>query len=595
MEKIATGEPLTDTLDLLCRQVERLLDDVRCTVVMIEDDKIRPLAAPAMPPFYAEAINGVPVGPCAGSCGTAAWTRHPVVVTDIATDPLWDGFRELVLPLGLRACWSSPIVDNHGVSIGCFAFYYREPRGPTLLERSVVDACLHLCMIAIDRARSVAAHHALVYRDALTGLGNRAAFEETIASPRADGWALMLIDVDDLKTVNDMFGHRAGDGMITTVAHRVADIVTRPRAFRIGGDELPVLIESAEPEAEVERLSKTLLATIDHPADCAGQMLTPSISIGAAIVVPGSDTAHEIVRRHADLALYHAKSTGKGGFVCHTPRLGTRIARRLAAVRTVRAAIANDAIAPYYQPIVDLATRTPIGLEALCRIRTSEGVIVAGDTLQDALTDAHVAVDITRLMLAKICDDLRGMRDAGLTIRPVAINLSPFDFRRPGIARSILDALDAVGMPRSALAIEVTELVSLGRHNDVVTAELAELRRNGISAALDDFGTGFASLSHLLSMSVDTIKIDRSFVGDGPRGFAIIDGVARIAGALGIRIIVEGVEEEAQAWALARLGCQAVQGFRFAPPMPLAKTIDYLAAFEPLPPAVVVQPLRRVG
>jgi GAF domain-containing protein len=206
LEKIAKGDTLASTITRLCREVEKLAPDVICSVLMVDGCVLRPLAGPSLPADYSAALDGLELGPLVGSCGTAAFLRSEVVVTDIATDPKWAEFKHLALPLGVRACWSSPILDAEGESVGTFAFYYRTCRGPTKFEKEIVRHSVHLCAIALDRHHRVNEQERRASRDALTGLANRSAFSAALAELDRDmpgGWALLAIDLDNLKIVND--------------------------------------------------------------------------------------------------------------------------------------------------------------------------------------------------------------------------------------------------------------------------------------------------------------------------------------------------------------------------------------------------------
>jgi GAF domain-containing protein len=223
LKAIATGGSLAAAMDMLCRRVEELAPSVICSVLLVDTEgRLRPLAGPSLPAEYSAALDGVPIGPKVGSCGTAAYRREEVDVQDIATDPLWDDYRHLVLPLGFRACWSSPILSRDGTPIGTFAFYHRERHGSRDLERRIVDVCVPLCAIAIENERAHAEAHRLAYYDGLTQLANRTAFFErakrliTESTPD-NALAVFYVDLDGFKEINDRFGHWAGDQLLADV------------------------------------------------------------------------------------------------------------------------------------------------------------------------------------------------------------------------------------------------------------------------------------------------------------------------------------------------------------------------------------------
>lgn len=389
LEMIAKGEPLADTIERLCVEVEAAVPGISASVLMVQGPTLHTLAVPSLAAHYSAAINNMKIGPLAGSCGTAAHYGHEIVVTDIETDPRWHDFRDLVLPLGFKACWSTPIRSGERV-VGTFAFYYREHRGPSPIEEQIVEACVHLCAIAIERNERVQERQRLTYTDALTGLPNRAHFNRALALElvnSAEPWGILLADIDNLKLVNDTFGHAAGDTLIQVVANRMSAIVAPQSAFRLGGDEFAVIVHG-ETATDLASLAEQIRAALSPSSQCDGHVLFPAATIGGAFAGPNCNP--EQIRQNADLALYHAKEHNRGGFVEYHPGLGTAITRRFRAIRDVSVALAEDRIDAHYQPIVRLDTRETVGFEALCRMTTRSGDIIAAANFHEATKDAHV-------------------------------------------------------------------------------------------------------------------------------------------------------------------------------------------------------------
>ena len=601
LEMVARGEELRATADRLCREVERLAPGSLCSILSVDPDgALHPVAAPGLPEDYSRAIDGFPMGPAAGSCGTAAFRRREVTVTDIQTDPLWADFRHLVAPLGLLACWSSPIMWA-GRVVGTFAFYYRERRGPTDFERDIVSKCLPLCQIAFERDHRLRINDRLLYTDTLTGLHNRACFERALIEPsNAGGSALLLIDIDDLKIVNDTFGHGTGDSLIRIVSHRLAEAAAPHRAFRVGGDELAILADTSE----VVPLAQHILDSLRQPADCGGHVLVPSITIGAAIRSI-DDRSGTVMRQNADLALYHGKEDGgRGTLVLYAPELRTRMNRRLRAIDQLRRAIAENRIEARYQPIARLDTGEVLSFEALARIRERDGRIIPAYEFQEAFADARNAAEVTRVMLRAVAADLRLWLDAGIATGRIAVNLAPADFAHRHLADDVKTIFAEANAPLDRLTLEITETVYLGRRDVMVQRQMDALRAMGVKLALDDFGTGYASLTHLLFTPVDTLKIDKSFVDhlndDGEAGgAAVINGLMRIAEKLGMEVVAEGVESVAQRERLVALGCKLGQGHLFAEPLDreavglLLRTTPTCLPATPLPSSLRARRMRR--
>lgn len=569
LEMIAKGDPLADTAARLCLEAEKLARSAICSVLTVDGaGLIHPLAGPSLPAEYSAALEGVEIGPTAGSCGTAAYLRSEVTVTDIEIDSRWTNYRHLALPIGLRACWSSPILDAAGEPVGTFAFYYRECRGPTEAEREIVRQCVHLCAIALDRERRMRVHRQRAFTDALTALPNRAAFNAALGAldcGTPGDWALFVIDLDNLKVVNDTFGHYAGDCLLKVAGQRIAAALAPDATFRIGGDEFAAVLQSPGTLADLDRTAEHILAALAEPAQCGGHMIIPRATIGGAVLSLG-DRVAERVRQHADFALYHAKETGRGGFVRYWPGLGTNITRRLGNIRDVDAALRDHRIDAYYQPIVRLDTREIVGLEALCRMRIGDRVIAAAD-FQEATNDVHVAMAMTARMMALVAADVRAWLDMGIKFQHVGLNVSSADMHGGMLDRLLAEAFKRENVPLKHVILEVTESVYLGEGDRLVQRAVEALRAKGLRVALDDFGTGYASLTHLLTVPVDIIKIDKSFIArlaPGDASMAIVEGLLQIAKNLEIRVIAEGIETDYQAQQLCVLGCHLGQGYLYS-------------------------------
>lgn len=568
LEMVARGEPLTATAEALCVRVEALLPGVACSILTVDDDGcLHPLAAPGLPRAYAAAFDGLPIGPDVGSCGAAIYLKQPVEATDIATDPRWKPYAYLPLAIGLRACWSTPIISKDGDVMGAFAFYFRQPRGHTCQEAEVVQASIHLCAIAMERDQQAAAQYRLAYRDILTDLPNRAAFTAAGAKQATDApWALLLIDLDNLKTVNDTFGHRAGDCLLRAAAWRIEKAAGAHKTYRLGGDEFAVLIEgpsAATPLAVAERI----LETLSDPVDCDGHLAAPRATIGCASAAPGA--VAEDVRQNADFALYHAKETRRGGVIAYTPDLGGAMSRRLTAIRDVGVALQENRIDAHYQPVVRLDTGEIVGLEALFRVLTPEGEVIPAGDYFDATTDIYTATRLTARMLDIVARDVRAWLDQGIWFQHVGINVSSADFQGGDLHELIRQAFAREDVSLQHIILEVTETVYMA-NDGLVANEIQKMRANGLRVALDDFGTGFASLTHLLTVPVDIIKIDKSFVArmePESRSTAIVEGLLTMAGKLGIRVVAEGIENQMQAELLRTFGCTLGQGYLYARPV----------------------------
>ncbi|KKB86041.1 hypothetical protein VW29_04415 [Devosia limi DSM 17137] len=586
LEAVAYGKSLANVVEILCHHAELLAPEVMCSILTVDaDGRLHPLAAPSLPQGFSDAVEGLAIGPGVGSCGTAAYRNEPVLVTDIAADPLWVDFRDLALSFGLHACWSSPIRARDGRVVATFAFYYRTRRGPTDLERRIVETCVHLCTIALDHEAGQQRNYRLAYYDALTGLPNRGHFRELLTSyiETAHPFGLLFVDIDQLKTTNDALGHDVGDVLIHTIGQRIEASDPAFRTSRMGGDEFAVLVSrSATPEALAQAAS-TLLSSVKGLIQAGDNTIEPHVTIGGALFGPDGVDADSLCQ-NADFALISAKETHRGGYLRFQPGMRTQMVERINMVHSVDLALADHRMLPHYQPVVRLDTGAIVGLEALARMRTPDGRIASAGEFHVALADPRIAYELTGSMLAQVAADLRNWLDAGIAIEYVGINVTTGDFQRGDLEQRIVSAFETAGVPLHHALLEVNEAVFMGGSDGRVPRAVEALRKRGLKVALDDFGTGFASLTHLLSFPVDIIKIDKSFVdrlGSDAPSTVIVQAIIDITRKLGMQVIAEGVETVEQAQILRSLGCRSGQGFLYARPVSAAEAVVLLSTPDP--------------
>ncbi|WP_051583309.1 sensor domain-containing protein [Sphingomonas sp. RIT328] len=412
-----------------------------------------------------------------------------------------------------------------------------------------------------------AAHH-----DSLTGLPNRATFNERLETAIANsrhhggGVALVLIDVDHLKETNDTVGHDAGDAVLRALGERVHGVLGDGcMVARLGGDEFAAVIESpGEAAAEVARV-RAALAAVREPLSYDGRILDCQATAGGSLFPAHGATATELLKA-ADIALYAAKANSRGELLMFEPPMRADLQRRSSMLSIARDIIRDDRILPYYQPKIAFASGTVCGFEALLRWHHPTYGAQLPATIAAAFEDYDLAQGLSERMLGAIVGDMRRWLDAGLDFGRIAFNLSPAEFRRDDLTDRILGRLARAGVPADRLELEVTETVFVGRGAECVATMLETFHRAGVHIALDDFGTGYASLTHLKAFPVDTIKIDRSFINHLDRDAgdaAIVDAVVALGHRLGMTVVAEGIETEAQAHHLLALGCDIGQGFWF--------------------------------
>ena len=411
----------------------------------------------------------------------------------------------------------------------------------------------------------------MAHHDALTGLPNRALLQDRLdrildAADRRFTSALLILDVDNFKVINDTLGHDAGDALLCTFTERLrAALSEGDLVARTGGDEFALLV-TAHAEAEVQDTAERIFAHLREPFCYEGRLLECGASIGASFIPRDGKTRSEILKA-ADIALYAAKAGGRGQLKIFEPAMMVEVERHQAMIAAARHALQLDTIVPYYQPKVSLSTSRVHGFEALLRWRDRDGELCGPDVLRAAFEDPSLGSLLSDRMLDKVLDDVRRWLRAGVDFGHVAINVAAADFRTGRFAETLLERLEQKRVPPSCIQIEVTETVFLGRGAGYVENALQTLSEQGIRIALDDFGTGYASLSHLNQFPVDLLKIDRSFIqqiDSSPDAAAICAAVINLGHCLGLEVIAEGIETVEQEAHLSGVGCDMGQGYLYS-------------------------------
>ena len=412
-------------------------------------------------------------------------------------------------------------------------------------------------------------------QDALTGLPNRYALHEHLdARAESHGFSrhfgLLLIDIDNFKDLNDTLGHSAGDAILRAVADRLRDTCpVGALAARLGGDEFAMVFTNAAQGSGLEQQAEQILDILRIPFTLGEREFLCRASIGIARFPEDATSIDELVKR-ADIALYAAKRAGRDQAVVYTEELGAVAAKRITVLRDARDALGRDAIIPFYQPKIALDSGAVTGFEALLRWRDEAGGLRSPGELADAFNDPELSVALGRRMLSRIIADMRGWLERDIAFGSIAINIANAEFMNCDFAEGVIDTLNAAGIEPSRLEVEVTENVFLGSGARSVADTLARFRDAGIQVSLDDFGTGYASLTHLDQFPLNWVKLDRSFVcrvGMSGKAEAILDGAIKLARSLGLGVVAEGIETEAQHAYLRDAGCELGQGYLFAKPM----------------------------
>ena len=416
----------------------------------------------------------------------------------------------------------------------------------------------------------------LAHYDILTKLPNRALFYDrlahSLAQAKRNNWALavLFIDVDRFKHVNDTFGHSAGDQLLKQISRRLSGCVrSGDTVGRLSGDEFAVVLEHLAAAEDAAAVAKKIVNVLNTPFQLEGAELFVTASIGIT-VFPSDSTEQDTLIRNADVAMYRAKDRGRNNYQFYTPEMNRRTREMLSMESELRRALERDELVLHFQPKVSLLTGRITGVEALLRWRHPERGLVPPMDFIPLLEETGLIVQAGDWVLRAVCRQLQQWAAAGVPAVPVAINLSPRQFLAPDLAQNIRHVLDENGIDAALLEVEITESSVMPSPEEAIRT-LEYLESLGVQSAIDDFGTGYSSLSHLKRFPLRALKIDRSFVRDITTDLddaAITQAVISMAHSLGLKVVAEGVETEAQLAFLVRYGCDEVQGYLFSRPVP---------------------------
>ena len=563
LEMVGRNEPLETVLDSVVQYLERQYPGARAVLSLVEGDQLRLTAAPGFPAEIHSVVESLPPdlaemrqGEAPGESG---WTPH----------------SDLALRHGLTCCWWNPITSSDNGVIGIVAIFHPAGTAAGDVDRETLAGATRLAGVAIEHnvLYHRLAHQAL--HDPLTALPNRLLFQDRLqqaigrAERNAKRAAVLWIDLDHFKTVNDTLGHRAGDTVLRQVAQRLSGSLRKSDTVaRIGGDEFTVILGDMEDSAAAEHLAAIMLESLRVPVALPDRSVTVTASIGISLYPNHGQDSSTLVR-NADIAMYEAKKGGKNAFCMYASEMGQIVQEQNDISLQLASALGNAEFELHYQPQLTL-DGVIVGFEALIRwtnpvlgsVSPAQFIPIAEETGQ--------IIAIGDWALNHACAQNASWQRAGLKPVRVAVNISAVQLLRPEFIQSVAGALITANLDARYLELELTETAVM-RDIDLAAKQIGRLRTLGVSVSIDDFGTGYSSLSYINNLPVNSVKIDQSFVRqmDEASGgtSSLVRTIVSMAHDMNLQVVAEGIETEAQLRALRSTGCDLGQGFLMYRPL----------------------------
>jgi diguanylate cyclase (GGDEF)-like protein/PAS domain S-box-containing protein len=588
LEQVAQNEPLSGILERVVETLEHQRQDLRACLLLVGDGHLVVGASPSMPAEFATAVEALPFIGCMGSLAAAALSCAPALVADTAWDPGWRNQQALCRQFQIRSWWAVPIVSAHGGVLGTLALMGAAPRAATEDDHQLLESLCRLAAVAIDHRELTDKLSHQAQHDALTGLPNRLLFQDRLGQAIAQAQrnrqqvAVIYMDLDRFKHINDTLGHSAGDALLRQTAARLDSCVRRSDTLaRLGGDEFTVVLAELDDPRDAMRAAKNIVEAMRLPFAVDGRELFVTMSLGISLY-PDDGTDGETLMVNADVAMYRAKELGRDNFQWFAAEMNVMARERMELEWHLRYAMQLGQLGLAYQPQCD-AHGQVLAFEALMRWQHPTLGEVGPSRFIPLAEDSGLIVSMGEWALRSACAQAAKWRRSGHPTLRMSVNVSALQFNRPDWVDTVRRALHDTQLAPDALELEITESLLL-KNTRETSANLFELRRLGVGVAIDDFGTGYSSLSYLHKLPISTLKIDQSFVREiggratpGQEEAPIIRTIVTLAHNLGMAVVAEGVETEEQRELLVRLGCEGLQGFLLHPPLDVEQAGALLA------------------
>ncbi|WP_261893876.1 EAL domain-containing protein [Vibrio cyclitrophicus] len=575
LNAIASDKALEVIMEIACHEVVKMSSDIIPIILKIDDEnKLQPLASLNLPTEIKSKLENLKISDNNGSAATSAFINEAVFMEDILSSPLLNNQKTTLPPLGIKSCWSLPIRGQKSEVIGVISFYSKKRTKPTKIEHTLGNVLAPLCGLAIEREVHRQNIRQLAYYDSLTQLPNRsllhAEAEHALreAESNATTLAVLFLDLDRFKQINDSFGHPEGDRFLKAIASRIQNKCTNGDICgRLSGDEFVIVVKNKAPEC-LNNFIEELKLSISSTYETELFKITPSASIGISVYPNDGHDIGTLIHR-ADMAMYQAKTAGKGRFSFFSHELNQLAQERQELEIELQKAIDENQLELVYQPQINMGSGTLYGVEALTRwVHPKFGAVTPNKFIPLA-EECGLIGDLSRWALRTACKQMSIWRSKEIDIPSVSVNLSPINFHNLDLCDLILSELNTYNLKTTDLTLELTEGIFLDTNPNTMKT-LHDIHDQGIGLSIDDFGTGYSSLSYLNKIPLKELKLDKSFVTEieaSGTSRALSQAVIQIGESLNLDVVAEGVESQGQYKVLKEQGYHVAQGFLFAKPL----------------------------
>ena len=598
LEMLLRGETLEGVFAHLAQLLEQQFGGF-CTVSVFEDGMFRFLGTPSLPVQVRDTLNALELGRYYGDWLIPALEHGLIVTDDIQHDPDWVSIRDMAGQLGVQSIWCAPIRSGEGALLGMITCAFNDKQSPSKDDHELLEMAQRLGAVCMEHRQMAAQIAFQAQHDTLTQLPNRALLNERLeqainrAARREEGIALLFVDLDGFKQVNDTLGHAVGDELLRNITQRLGRAIRSGDTLaRIGGDEFVLLLPDLKIDTDptsgtasgatnnAQRVAEGILNLFQTPFKLENHEVYVTASIGIAnFPDDGLDAA--TLLQHSDTAMYRAKRSGKNTFSSFDPIMTASALRRREIEQALRQALPRQEFELHYQAQIDLQGRA-CGVEALLRWHSPSLGDVSPSEFIPIAESSGLIIAMDAWVMRQACEQAVRWQRAGLKPFTVAVNVSALQFTRPDFVQSIQHALKQSGLEAKWLELELTESVFM--HDiEVAITRMHQIRALGVNLSIDDFGTGYSSLSYLQRLPVNAIKVDRSFVHEispGNANHSLVQAIVLLGQQFQMNVVIEGIETVAQLETLRALGCDRLQGFYFCKPCAPAVLESWLRTLE---------------